>query len=821
MSITQNDFKKIWASTSSVPEYEFSDADYSNGWEFVGNLPPTRAMWDAIQRKNDQKAKFISENTTFVFDDVSKLKLADLTENTNVSTKGYNTINDGGSATYFIRERKVADVDSIDTVLLDNGMTAERIVTITDTNLDSYQNKNDDIVDGIQKNVNGEVIKNKTAELTFPDIHSVPWMQDAVAYNDKLFVATGWDYFCVFDLNTFERIGETYSWDGGVTPHSNPMVWGKKLNDADAYPLLYVSANESSKVGCCYVFSLDADYTTHLIQTISIGFVDKEIWRGEPRGVGLGTDYNGFFFVDTENNYLYAISNLRTAYDEAVGRVFKFALPSTDTDVVLQEADIIETFDIPCYPITQGMHYENGLLYIVSGLHTNIPNKYYLSVVDVDKKGQLVSCDLSDITIEPEGVWSYNGDIYVNLYSLDNTPTVYQITNIPFNQNIGNMAQLQQKKRTLVEVANDTDNRVSILESISFSYPILDYEYVQNVVAQGKGEYVFPVGTKFYTIEKGVKLPWVVMHHGQHGDGRYYMYIRMMLANYIMQYTGVQAFYYAENGLSAGTYYFSVPLTFENVPAGNYQFTLTKNVPVSGLLCLGANPTINCNRDPVGNKVYVFADGKATESLEEAVISSGNSGTLLGSLQRAGDLSNNMNCIHRSVQASNNYAQSLPYQFINSDKFYGSVWESATIFDRYPRFTDAYSGFLNYVPKALLDVIQPAEMPNSTSSVFEVGYSLNSSYTTKKKFWLPSFKQITGTDGGTTGETQFQYYVGKTNAQRIIYNPNGEARPQWLRDEFISYPNLTKSISNAGAGGQNASLNDFAVCPCAEISLPE
>lgn len=66
MAITQDDFKKVWASTSSVPEYTFSDADYQDGWEFVGNLPPTRAMWDTLQRRNDEKTQFLAEKTDFL-----------------------------------------------------------------------------------------------------------------------------------------------------------------------------------------------------------------------------------------------------------------------------------------------------------------------------------------------------------------------------------------------------------------------------------------------------------------------------------------------------------------------------------------------------------------------------------------------------------------------------------------------------------------------------------------------------------------------------------------------------------------------------------
>ena len=61
MSITKADFDKIWGVSSSVPTYTFADADYADGWEFVGNLPPTRAMWDTLQRRNDQKTQYLAQ----------------------------------------------------------------------------------------------------------------------------------------------------------------------------------------------------------------------------------------------------------------------------------------------------------------------------------------------------------------------------------------------------------------------------------------------------------------------------------------------------------------------------------------------------------------------------------------------------------------------------------------------------------------------------------------------------------------------------------------------------------------------------------------
>ena len=41
------DFSKIWASSSPLPEYTFTDAEYVTGWDFVGSAPPTKNEFDA------------------------------------------------------------------------------------------------------------------------------------------------------------------------------------------------------------------------------------------------------------------------------------------------------------------------------------------------------------------------------------------------------------------------------------------------------------------------------------------------------------------------------------------------------------------------------------------------------------------------------------------------------------------------------------------------------------------------------------------------------------------------------------------------------
>ena len=62
MAISWDDFDKIWASTSPLTPYNFSEVNYKQGWNFVGATPPARQMWDSIQKANDEKFKFLRDN---------------------------------------------------------------------------------------------------------------------------------------------------------------------------------------------------------------------------------------------------------------------------------------------------------------------------------------------------------------------------------------------------------------------------------------------------------------------------------------------------------------------------------------------------------------------------------------------------------------------------------------------------------------------------------------------------------------------------------------------------------------------------------------
>ena len=59
MAITIDDFNKIWASTSPLTPYTFSESNYKEGWNFIGSTPPSRQMWDSWLKMTDEKCQYL------------------------------------------------------------------------------------------------------------------------------------------------------------------------------------------------------------------------------------------------------------------------------------------------------------------------------------------------------------------------------------------------------------------------------------------------------------------------------------------------------------------------------------------------------------------------------------------------------------------------------------------------------------------------------------------------------------------------------------------------------------------------------------------
>lgn len=279
----------------------------------------------------------------------------------------------------------------------------------------------------------------------------VNYSQDATVYDGKIFeIGTDSGTVKVFDILADDYIA-TIQLGGGIRPHGNCITFGNKLYEADPYPLLYVTGyngfdenNNALPRGTCFVYSIENDFTTALVQSIKIGFITDELWTGD----GLEEDIvrYGNFIADPDNNKLYCYTLLKDG-NTCKTRLFVFNMPNlSNNDVTLYKADIQEYIDLPLYPYIQGGEYYNNRLYISYGMTRANSG---LAVIDLSTKSQIGNAYLGDIMYEPEAVIVLNNDIYVAQYGF------FKLSVIPCETNIGNLNNLKTlRNNTIVESIN-------------------------------------------------------------------------------------------------------------------------------------------------------------------------------------------------------------------------------------------------------------------------------------------------------------------------------------------------------------------------------
>ena len=261
-----------------------------------------------------------------------------------------------------------------------------------------------------------------------------------------------------------------------------------------------------------------------------------------------------------------------------------------------------------------------------------------------------------------------------------------------------------------------------------------------------------------------------------------------------LQYDSAEAMYYAESGLAAGTYNFTVGAAYLQWAAGTYQFTLTQAVPAGGQLCIGGN----AGRALTALKVNSYASASSTSVIESAAITSGSEGTSLGTL------GTELNHAQRISYGSNNYKESALRQMLNSDAAAGSVWTAQTYFDRPPTWAASTAGFLNGCDTDFLDAIATAVVKCSANDTYECPTSMggtvtkNTAYEVADKIFMASATEV-GLNGGGVADrsTLFQYYDGAEDADRIK-TLSDAANPWWIRTMQTGLPAYMRLVGKNG-----------------------
>lgn len=364
---------------------------------------------------------------------------------------------------------------------------------------------------------------------------------------------------------------------------------------------------------------------------------------------------------------------------------------------------------------------------------------------------------------------------------------------------------------------------------------ITTWEKVQLIVRAGLAPRYFPVGYEFVTHDstEDTDIIWRVVGYDTIKAADESLTHTMILENKYayskdsgaavnIPYSFQEALYYAENGLAAGTYHFT--LTNEYLADGGgktYSFTLTQPVPEGGLVIF----EWFYGTQAIAAPIKTYAAQMDITPIETVLVAEGELGINLGTTDGTFP---NMNVSDRIRYGSNNYAQSIMRKWLNSSNTDPNIWATPeTRFNKFikmPGITvENRAGFMSGLPEDFLSVVQTAVLPNRTNGKFETDsldgtvFEINMDYTTEDKFFLISATELFGNT--SFPGTVLEYYDGASSAERIKYYINGTAANYWTRSgtTAVNAGWCTSSTVNGTINSASAT-NPFGVAPACIIA---
>lgn len=344
---------------------------------------------------------------------------------------------------------------------------------------------------------------------------------------------------------------------------------------------------------------------------------------------------------------------------------------------------------------------------------------------------------------------------------------------------------------TINELTYNSGNIVKItssyLEPIDKDNP--SWTTLAAQVKSGSAETLYSVGDTFTDSWNSngttYDYPWIIMGFKdvELEDGsttRAMILGAQYLTNFSMMYQGGEAFYYAEDGLTAGTY--SV-----NVNNTNYSFTLTQDVEAGGKLAPNSSRSMSTVRS-------FKADGR---TIVESVSSTSGStdGTSLGTCP-AQNPSGNLNAYYQVCWGSGRWRDSDIRAYLNADGEKGNWWSNDYKFAILPSIESQRNSYLNGMPDDFKSAL--LTIKNTTYPVSAI--SSSSPDITYDKVWLPSleemyispqisgegdaleyYKQLNGTS------TMYQRYSTYADLKKYYCNNTTSPYYYWLRSVNRDY----------------------------------
>ena len=355
------------------------------------------------------------------------------------------------------------------------------------------------------------------------------------------------------------------------------------------------------------------------------------------------------------------------------------------------------------------------------------------------------------------------------------------------------------------------------------AFNVSSWASVQQLVRAGLHDKYFAVGDQLVCQKGNTNITWDIIgfDHDTPVDQQFTHSMTLQLHDCLpstMQYDAPEALYYAENGLAAGTYNFTIQDDYDTEHGGGktYQFTLSNDVPVGGQLTFGWS----LNAQAADSKITSYASASSTTPIEQVSVIEGNSGTSLGTTDGN---SININHIYRVRFGNDNPAQSALRQFLNSDSVAGSVWTPQNIYDRPPTWNADTAGFMSDLDSDFLAVIGAVHKVTCLNTVTDGGGSV----TLDDNFFLLSRSEVYGgkeVNSVDEGEP-YPYYsdysdlsaAGTGNDSNRIKYISNTAQIWYLRTPVSSANYRVRYVTATGAVNYNRASNSYAVAPACNI----
>lgn len=229
--------------------------------------------------------------------------------------------------------------------------------------------------------------------------------QGIAIYNNYGFLLYDKGFCRILDLKTHQIINEFELGCYGAKNHANCASFGREKIKGNSIPLLYVSQCRSPKF-LCFVENVTEEGAT-LVQTIRSGCEGED-----------SIAHN--WVINAKNNSIYTIStsNIRDSIGNKKHHIVRFRLPrlSEGREVVLNEGDIKEKYDVYFPNLLQGAIIKGKYLYLPTGRNQS-QNKMkdaerLLIVVNLKSHKIERKIDLTSITNnEPEDCDFYRGKL--------------------------------------------------------------------------------------------------------------------------------------------------------------------------------------------------------------------------------------------------------------------------------------------------------------------------------------------------------------------------------------------------------------------------